>query len=264
MPSNSGSSALMRLIIGAVMAVIAFVTFLGSSQFNPVTGEQQHVSLTEDQEIALGLQSAPEMIAQYGGLSKNADYVNRVNSIGNRLVANSIARTTSWQFEFHVLSSPTVVNAFALPGGQVFITTALLSRLSTDDQIAGVLSHEMVHVLARHGAQQIAKSDLTNGLIGAVSVASGDATASQVAAMVGQLVNLKYGRADESQADTIGVCLMLEVGYNPTGMVEVMKVLQSLGGSRQPEFMSTHPDPGNRIVAIQKQIQNADSNCPRF
>jgi beta-barrel assembly-enhancing protease len=124
-----------------------------------------------------------------------------------------------------------------------------------------VIAHEIVHVLARHGAQRIAQSDLTNGLLGAVGVAAGDASASQLAAVVAQLVSLRYGREDEIQSDTLGVCLMLAAGYDPQGMVEVMEILQEAAGDqRQPEFMSSHPDPGNRIERIREQIANP--NCP--
>ncbi len=118
----------------------------------------------------------------------------------------------------------------------------------------------------RHGIQlfeeQIAKSELTNGLVGAVGVAAGTADAQQTAAMIGQLVNMKYGRDDEIQSDTFGVCLMRATGYDTQGMVEVMQILQSAGGgSGQPEFLSTHPNPENRIAKIQDAIANPDRDC---
>lgn len=262
--SGSSSSMMIRLLFGLGIAIFSVISFLSSQQFNPVTGEQQHISITTNQEIALGLQSAPEMIQEFGGLYPDSEVRNSINEIGAQLVNNSIARQTEWQFAFYVLNDPDTLNAFALPGGPVFITTGLLSQLQTADEVAGVLSHEIVHVLARHGAQRIAKSDLTNGLIGAVSVASGDASASQTAAMIGQLVNMRYGREDEIQADTLGVCLMIDAGYNPEGMVRVMEVLQQAGkGSSQPEFFSTHPNPENRIERIQDTIANAATACAR-
>ncbi len=252
----------MRLIIGLVIAVFSIISFLGAQQFNPVVGENQYLSLTADQEIALGLQSAPEMINEFGGLSSDRNATRAVEQIGTTLVNNTIARTTPWQFEFNVLADTSTVNAFALPGGPVFITTALLSQLKTQDQVAGVLSHEITHVLARHSAQQIAKSDLTNGLVNAVGVASGTADAQQTAAMIGQIISLKYGRNDELQADAFGVCLMRVAGYDPQGMVEVMQILQSLeSGNRQPEFFSTHPDPENRIRKIQDAIADTQTKC---
>src|SRR5262249_4680050 len=153
-----------------------------------VTGENQHISLTEEQEVALGLQAKPEMIQQYGGLYPDQSAQERVKAVGARVVQNSAAKDTGWPFEYNLLADPETVNAFALPGGPIFITYALFSHLQSEGQLAGVLGHETGHVVARHSAQQIAKSQLTNGLTGAVAVASGDARAAQVAAMVGQLI----------------------------------------------------------------------------
>ncbi|MBE7512393.1 MAG: M48 family metalloprotease [Anaerolineales bacterium] len=260
---SGGGSSSMQLLIGIAMAVFAVISFLGSKQFNPITGQNQYISLTADQEISLGLQSEPRMIAEFGGLYQNKQVQDAIDQIGFRLVNNSIAQNTPWQFEFSVLNDNQTVNAFALPGGRVFITTALLSRLETNDEVAGVLAHEIVHVLARHGTQRIAKSDLTNGLLGAVSVATGDASAAQTAAMIGQLINLKYGRDDELQSDALGVCLMIQAGYNPEGMLKVQRLLASLGGARQPEYLSTHPNPENRIAKIQAAIANAAAECPK-
>lgn len=252
----------LRLLLAAGLAIFAVLSFLGSRQYNPVVGEDQYLSLTPEQEIVLGLQSVPEMMQQFGPEVRDPQVQNLVDSIGADLVNTSIATQTPWEFEFHVLDNPETVNAFALPGGQVFITTALLNELETEDQLAGVLAHEIVHVLARHSAQQIAKSDLTNGLINAVAVGSGSASAAQTAAMIGQLVNMRYGREDEIQSDTFGICLMREAGYPLEAMIEVMQILErASGGSRQPEFMSTHPDPGNRVAAIENAIANADTVC---
>ena len=261
---KSGGAGLgIRIIIGLVFAAISLFSYFASQEFNPVTGENQYISMTKQQEIALGLQSAPELIQQFGGLYPDDSVQQLIDDIGNELVRDSIANDTVWQFEFHVLDDPNTVNAFALPGGQVFITTALLSETSRQDQIAGVLAHEIVHVLARHGAQRVAKSELTNGLIGAVAVASGEASAAQTAAMIGQLINMQYGRDDEIESDTIGVCLMLDAGYDAQGMVEVMEILAAANeGPRQPEFFSSHPNPENRIARIQEAIRNAPSECP--
>jgi predicted Zn-dependent protease len=204
------------------------------------------------------------MIREFGGLYPNEETQDSIDQLGNELVNNSVARDTPWQFDFHVLDNPETVNAFALPGGQIFITTALLSALDTEDEVAGVLSHEIVHVLARHSAQQIAKNELTNGLVGAVGVASGDASAAQTAAIIGQLVNMRYGREDELQSDTLGVCVMMDAGYDPNAMIEVMQVLEAASGdSSQPEFVSTHPSPQNRIEHIEQAIQNASTDCPQ-
>jgi predicted Zn-dependent protease len=260
---SGGGSLKARLVIGVIIALFSIFSFFASRQFNPITGEDQYLSLTPNQEIALGLQALPEITQQYGGLAPDQEAQALVDEVGFRIVEQSVARNTPWQFEFHVLNDPNTVNAFALPGGQIFITTGLLSRLEGEDQLAGVLAHEIVHVLARHGAQRIAKGELTNGLIGAISVASGDASATQAAAFIGQLVNMSYGRDAEIQSDTLGVCLMISSEYDPQGMAEVMQILaEAAGPNRQPEFFSTHPNPDNRIERIQTAIQNAARDCP--
>lgn len=262
--SASGSSGLTgRLLIGVVIVVISLISYFGSKEYNPITGQDQYLSLTPEQEIALGLQSAPEMIQEFGGLDPSNQVQQQINDIGFNIVNNSVARDTPWEFDFHVLDDDQTINAFALPGGQVFITDGLLSQLTTEDEVAGVLAHEIVHVLARHSAQQIAKNDLTNGLIGAVGVASGSASAQQTAAMIGQLVNMRYGRQDETQSDTLGVCLMIASNYDPEAMVEVMHILEAASnGQEPPEFFSTHPNPENRIQAIEQAIANAPQDCP--
>ncbi len=255
-----------RLAIGAVIALVALIAYLGNTSKNPVTGQAQRVAMTVDQEIALGLQSAPEMAAQFGGESPDPSAQALVDRVGTRLVERGFEGVdVPYPFEFHLLSDRTTVNAFALPGGQVFITEALFSRLESEGQLAGVLGHEIGHVIERHGAQHMAKAQLTQGLVGAVAVGASDPDspmgaqqAAMIASMVGQLINLRYGRTDELQSDEWGVHLMITAGYDPRGLIRVMEILgEASGGGSQPEFLSTHPDPGNRIEKIQALIDEA-------
>jgi len=250
-----GGGAKIRIMIALALAAWALFSYYGSSDYNEITGETQRVAISPDQEIALGLQSAPEMAQQHGGLSPDMQARARVEAIGQRLVAESAAKETDWNWQFHLLRDPQTVNAFALPGGQVFITAALYNRLENDDQLAGVLGHEMGHVIARHGAQHLAKQQLTQGLTGAATVAAGDQNVGRMAQMVGQMVNMKYGRNDELQSDQLGVRFMKEAGYDPHALIRVMEILEeSTGGARQPEFFSTHPNPENRIEKIKEAI----------
>jgi predicted Zn-dependent protease len=241
---------------------VSIIGYYGQSVFNPVTKEKQHVAgITPEQEVALGLQAAPEMEQQFGGLDPDASLQARVNSVGQRLVSQSAAGTTPYRFEFHLLNDPQTINAFALPGGQVFITDGLLKRLQTEGQLAGVLGHEIGHVVARHGAEQIAKQQLTQGLTGAAVMATYDPNdpnsrgSAAVAAMIGQLVTMRFGRQDELEADGLGVRFAGEGGYDPRSMISLMKILQESGGANPPEFFSTHPNPENRIQRIQAAIQ---------
>ncbi len=246
-----------RLLIAAGIIGWALISFFRSKEFNPITGEQIHVAMTPEQEIALGLQATPQMMQQHGGLLQDQSLQDALDAVGFAIVEASEARQTDWQFEFHLLADPEVVNAFALPGGQVFITRALWERLETTGQLAGVLGHEIGHVVARHSAQRVSKQQLFQGLLGAVLVAAGGGgNEAYMAQMIGQMVNMKYGREDELQSDDLGVDYMSDAGYDPRSMVRVMEILaEASGGARQPEFMSTHPSPENRIEKIHEAVR---------
>jgi predicted Zn-dependent protease len=263
------SSPWPRLIVAALIAVGSLITYYGTQVYNPITEEVQHIDITVEQEIALGLQAAPEMAAEYGGLHPDPAAQALVDDVGGHIVAQSRAQGSDYPFEFYVLADAQTINAFALPGGPVFITQALLDRLETEGQLAGVLAHEIGHVVARHSAEHIAKARLTEGLTGAAVIASYDPDdpssqrTAQVAMLIGQLVNLKYGRDDELESDRLGVRYMSEAGYDPRAMIAVMEVLASASeGARPPEFFSTHPNPENRIENIQAAIQAEFPNGP--
>jgi predicted Zn-dependent protease len=206
------------------------------------------------------------MAAELGGLHPDPALQNYVEQLGERIVAQSAARGSQYQYDFHLLNDPETVNAFALPGGQIFITAALLGRLGDEAQLAGVLGHEIGHVVGRHSAQQLAKAQLTQILVGAAGVAassedSSGQQAAAVAAVVGQVVNMRFGRKDELESDRFGVRFMGESGYDPRALIEVMKILgEASSGSERPEFLSTHPDPGNREGEIAGEIERLYPN----
>ncbi len=248
------------ILIAVLLATFAICKYYTNSDFNEITGETQHVSISPDQEIALGLHSLPSMIEQYGGLHPDAEAQKFVKGIGQRIVQNSDALQTPYQYDFHLLNQPEVVNAFALPGGQVFITLALFNKLETEDQLAGIFGHEIGHVVARHGAERIAKQELTQGLTGAAVIASGDYNTAQAAQMIANVVNMSYGRDQELQSDDLGVRFMIQAGYDPEALISVMKILEEAsGGQRQPEFLSTHPNPENRVQRIRDAIEKYSS-----
>ena len=249
-------SLLIRLVMGAVFALFGMLNYFTNISENPITGEKQRVQLSPQQEIVIGQQSAPKMAAQHGNLYPDPILQNYIDEVGNRVVQNSAALNSNYPFYFHLLRDPQTVNAFALPGGQIFITVAMLKRLSSEAQLAGVLGHEVGHVVARHGAEHLAKQQLGAALVNAVGIAASDRPESArqaaiLAQAVNQMVNLKYGRDDELESDRLGFRFMTEAGYNPVGIVELMEILNSVGGgSRQFEFTSTHPNPKNRIKGL--------------
>ena len=263
-----GSGCSGRLLIAAAIAAFSLFSYFSSRPENPVTRETQYIDITPEQEIALGLEAAPQMAAEFGGLDENAQDQAMVDEVGSRIVQSSPAGSSPYEFDFHLLDDDQTINAFALPGGQIFITRALFDKLRTEDELAGVLGHEIGHVVARHSAEHIAKAKLTEGLTGAAVIAAYDpenpssASRAQIAALIGQLITLKYGRDDELESDYLGVCFMNDTGYNPNDLIGVMEVLASAQtGGRPPEFFSTHPNPESRVQRIQEAIQNINT-CP--
>jgi len=255
----------MRLILALVLALFAVISYYGKpGDVNEVTGETQRVALTEEaDEVQLGLQAAQEMVGMHGGPSRDFAAQQRVERVGESLLdaldkdlaAHQHHNPYREAFQFTLLSDQDTVNAFALPGGLVFITEGLFAALETEGQLAGVLGHEIGHVLSRHGNQQMAKQGLLQGLAGAVGVLGGDAQSARMAQMVGAVIGMKYGRDHELESDKWGIKLTTLAGYDPRAMVGLMKVLESAGGGGgQPEFFSTHPNPENRIEKIQEEI----------
>jgi predicted Zn-dependent protease len=175
--------------------------------------------------------------------------------MGQRLVA-ALGPKNPYKFDYHLLADNQTINAFALPGGQVFITRALYDRLETEAQLAGVLGHETGHVVHRHGAQQMANQQFYQRLAGAAAVGSGDYNTAQIAQYVAQVRELSYSRKDELEADQSGLELMTALGYTPQAQAEVMAILKNASGGRGngPDWMSTHPNPDARIEVIKEWI----------
>lgn len=241
-----------RIFIGLAIVAFAFIKRCNSKETNEYTGRSQIINMTEDQEIAIGLQSAPEMAQQYGGLYPDERMQAFVKSVGNKLVQGSIARETPYQYEFYLLADDQTINAFALPGGPCFITYALFKQLN-EAQLAGVLGHEIGHVIGRHSAERIAEGDFWKTVSMGASV-GGDM--GNLVGGIGQNTLLKNGRGDELESDDLGVLFMIQSGYDPIEMIKVMEILKAAGGpNRAPEFQSTHPDPENRIQRIKEAIE---------
>lgn len=255
-----------RALIALVIAVISLGSYFASNQTNAVTGEKQHIGISTEQERQLGLQEAPAMAQQFGGLDPNQNDQATVSQVGESIQAGSDASRSPYHIKYYLLADNRTVNAFALPGGPVFITRALFDRLRTPGQLAGVLGHETGHVAARHSAQQMAKQQLTQGLAGAAVVGSSDTnnyySHAAVASQVAGLLNLKYTRDDEKEADKLGVRFMSEAGYDPRAMVGVMEILDQVSGNspQGPDFLQTHPAPQNRIPLIKQEIQREFPN----
>ncbi len=244
------------LMIGGAVAMHYFNTTKLENEF---TGRQQWLALsTTQEEIAMGLQAAPQMIREMGGEHPDRQAQALVDAVGKKLIQATAVRQTEYPFDFHLLADDRTVNAFALPGGQIFITSGLFRLLKSEDQLAGVLGHEIGHVVGRHSNEQMAQHGLWAGIARGVGLLLSDGQSMggmQVADMLAQVRLKSYGRDDELESDRLGVRFMAQAGYDPEALIGVMEILaQASGGAGGPEFLNTHPNPENRVERIKEEI----------
>lgn len=240
-------------------ALAAVASALTTCATNPATGERQLMLLSESQEIAMGREADPEIVASMG-LYENPALQSYVSDLGRRMAAQTTRPNLPWTFR--VLDDP-VVNAFALPGGYVYITRGILAHFESEAQLASVLGHEIGHVTARHSAEQMSRAQLAQvGLVaGAIFTPERFQDLIGVAGVGMQLMFLKFSRSDESQADALGFRYLMRLRYDPHPMADVFTMLervsQASGGGGVPEWLSTHPNPGNRRERIEQMIGSA-------
>jgi len=234
------------------------VAFVAGCAVNPVTGQREFSLISEAQEIQMGTEADAQIVAQMG-LHPDADLQEYVSDLGMRMALASERPDLPWTFR--VVDDP-MVNAFALPGGFVYITRGIMAHLTSEAELVGVLGHEIGHVTARHSASQISRQQLLGGLVGAGMIFVEELRPYGEAAALGlQLMSRKYGRDDERQADDLGFRYMTTAGYNPTELIDVFATLEALGGGADasgiPSWLASHPDPGERQVRIQEQLASA-------
>ncbi len=243
------------------------VVFLGflilSCSRNPVTGKRDFMLMTEGQEISLGKESDPSIVASFG-LYNDPTIQKFINEKGNEMA--KISHRPHLNYEFKVLDSP-VVNAFAVPGGYVYFTRGILAHFNNEAEFSGVLGHEIGHITARHSAKQYSKQMISQVLFVGGLIVSEKFRQFAGAAQQGMgLLFLKFGRDHESESDKLGVEYSSEVGYDAHEMAHFFNTLsrlQSDSGSSIPDFLSTHPNPvdrnrkvGEMATATQKQFPN--------
>ena len=243
---------------------VVVLVFAGALMLPPSYGRTPGAPLkpgfnmfSKQQDVQLG-QEAAQQVRQQAQVVQNPFLQDYANRIGQRLAGTPEARSSGFQFTFTVINDPSV-NAFALPGGPMFIHTGLLKDVDNEAQLAGVMGHEMSHVILRHGTNQASKANLIQlpaMLAGAVGGHSMLGQLAQLGVGLGaNSVLLKFSRNDESEADALGSHLMSEAGYNPIEMARFFEKLAASGGSRGPQFLSDHPNPGNRDQAIQAEVR---------
>jgi predicted Zn-dependent protease len=240
--------------IRAAAAWLALPALLGAiaCSTNPATGHRQLNLYSQQQEIALGQQYHPQVVQQIG-LYADRDLQSYVDRLGRQLAARSERPDLPWHFA--VVDDPSV-NAFALPGGYVYVTRGLVDHMSSEAELASVMGHEIGHVTARHSMNQLSKAQLTQlGLTLGMVLAPEAARYGDLANLAGGLLFLKFGRDDERQADELGLRYISRSGYPPQAMSSVFTLLSRVGqseqGGRLPSWLATHPNPEERLRLMQ-------------
>ncbi len=249
----------MRKTPWIVVTLLGSLLLTGGCSTNMATGQRQLNMIGTSQEVAMGSEAAPQFTKSYGGAVPSDSIRSYVNELGMKLAKVSERPDLPWEF---TIVDSSVLNAFALPGGKVFISRGLAVKLTSEAQLAGVLGHEVGHVTAQHIGQQMTQALIIQGLGIGLAVA-GEQTDNDLLKVLGVgttvgggVYMLKFGRDQESQADMLGVRYMTKLGYNPTAQLQVMNVLaQASKGPRPPEFLSTHPLPQTRIRRLEKLIK---------
>jgi predicted Zn-dependent protease len=210
---------------------------------------------SKKQDVELGQQAAAEISKQVRVVNDASlnDYLNRV---GRRLIEAPESDAASFPYTFKLVHDDSL-NAFALPGGPTFVHTGLIAAAENEAQLAGVMAHEISHVALRHGTNQATKQMGAQLLLGAVGAAVGGGDLLQQLGGLGAMgLLLKYSRTAERQADLLGARIMSRAGYNPVEMARFFEKLEAEGGARGPEWLSSHPNPGNRVSAVQKEVRS--------
>ncbi len=242
---------------------LALVFFVASCAVNPVTGKKEISLMSESQELALGAESDPQIVAQFG-LYDDAELQSFINARGQEMV--KVSHRPDMKFTFRILDSD-VVNAFAVPGGYVYFTRGIMAHFNNEAEFAGVLGHEIGHVTARHSAEQYTKATLANVLlIGGMIVSKELRTFANEAQTAMSLLFLKYSRDNESQSDALGAEYSTKVGYDADEMAEFFKTLKALSadsGAEIPTFTSTHPDPADRYNKVKEHAAAWKAQVPK-
>jgi Zn-dependent protease with chaperone function len=273
MQTRNFSIRMLALLLALLLAQpLAFVTKMqAESPGVPQLPDPGTPGMTRPQQQQLGLQAMGEVYKQMPVLPDSSPETQYIQRLGKKLAA-VIPADKSWPYQFHVIPAADI-NAFALPGGPIFVNLGTITAADNEAELAGVLAHEMSHVYMQHSAKQAPKATVAQivaGLAGAVLPQSGLGSLGRMGIQIGAgTMLMKYSRADEAQADSTGAIIMYRAGYNPKAMADFFQKLEQKYGKGGPQLLSDHPNPGNRMANIQKQIQNWPqknyiTNSPEF
>src|SRR3954463_2228573 len=260
MQSRNFSIRTLALLLALLLAQpLALMTKLEAEAGGaPQLPDPGTTGMNRQQQEQLGLQVMGEVYKQMPVLPDSSPQTQYIQRIGRKLVA-TIPQEYSWPYQFHVIPQKEI-NAFALPGGPMFVNVGTVNAANNEAQLAGVMAHEMAHVYMQHSAKQMQKGQTTQalaGILGAVLGSRGGALGSlaQMGVQIGAgTLMLKYSRGDESQADAVGAMILYLAGYDPRALAQFFETLGEEGGGG-PQFLSDHPNPGNRQQAILKEVE---------
>jgi len=238
----------------SLLVLLFSLAFFSGCSVNPITGKKQLMLVPSSQEINIGKQYAPVIEKDMGGRILDHQIQNYVSSVGAKIAA--VSHMPGREFSFIALNDKSV-NAMALPDGTIFITRGMLEKMSTEAQLASVLGHEVAHVTCRHVSNAMSKQIGTNVLLSIISSKTEMTQTTQTLINYSrQIINLRFSRDDEHEADAGGLNYTLKAGYNPYGMVEVMEILDRQNKTKQIEFLSSHPLPARRKQELRMRVQN--------
>ncbi len=253
------------VLMGSVLALTGAMG--GGCVKNAATGRSQLALMSKSEELSLGAQAQPQLVQEFGGKVSDTALQAYVTEIGKKLAAQTEADNPGLPWEFTFLNSD-VINAFALPGGKVFITRGLASQMKDESELAHVLGHEVGHVTARHTNERMSQAIGAQILAGAAGAAARNQKIAEVASNASQIVLLSYSRDQESEADSLGMRYMTRAGWDPAGAEGVMKILINASqGQRPPEMLATHPNPELRLERVRKELSTVYlgvANTPKY
>ena len=236
----------------AAMVGGGLLVFLAGCAVNAVTGQEELMFFSDDKDVELGNKYAPQIEKALGGRFPDENLQNYVNRVGQRVVRFCHRPDIAYYF---TVVDQRAVNAFAVPGGHVFITRGLLEKLDSEAQLAAILGHEVGHVVARDTMAALSRQIGMTALVAAAAVGDAGGDLTQAAGFITGVLTLQYSRDDEKAADLVGMAYMIQAGYDPQGAVQTMRILQELQTVRHIEFFSTHPNPDNRIAYLEDRIE---------
>jgi len=234
-----------------MLALAGALALSAGCAVNPVTGDEELMFFSSENDVKLGRQYAGPIEKELGGRIPDENLQRYVDDVGQRIAR--VCHRPDLSYNFTAVND-NMVNALALPGGYVFITRGLLKEMKTEGQLAAVLAHEVGHVVARDTMAALSRQFSMMALLAAAHAGGAPGRVARAADFVSAMLSLQYSRDDEREADLTGLSYMTQAGYDPNSMVQTMQILDELQTLRPIEFFSTHPNPESRIGYLKEKI----------